>query len=72
MVIEKRKLNKVAGYRVMIGLNQTEVGNILGISKQAYSNKERGKNQFNDQEKVKLKELFQVYFPDISIDDLFF
>ncbi|RST91950.1 transcriptional regulator [Vagococcus bubulae] len=56
----------------MIGLNQTEMGEILGISKQGYSNKERGVNKFNDSEKKKFKEYISNFLPNISIDDIFF
>lgn len=68
----KKKLNKVAGYRVMTGLNQTEMGRVLGITKQSYSNKERGVNQFSDTEKKKFKEYIGEFFPGISIDEIFF
>lgn len=56
----------------MVGLNQTEMGEVLGITKQSYSNKERGVNQFNDSEKAKFKEYIKVFFPGISIDEIFF
>lgn len=72
MEINKKTLNKVAGYRAMLGLNQTELGQYLGISKQAYSNKETGKRNFNDIEKAKIKELIAEHIPDITIDDIFF
>ena len=65
-------INKMAGYRTMIGFNQTQMGEVLGISKQAYSNKERGVVKFNDKEKLLLKEFLRTYLPDISIDELFF
>lgn len=71
LVLDK-KINKVAGYRVMAGLNQTEMGKVLGITKQSYSNKERGVNQFNDSEKTKFKEFINDFFPGISIDEIFF
>lgn len=67
-----KKINKIAGYRVMIGFNQTQMGKVLGISKQAYSCKERGKNQFTDSEKVKLRNFLKDYFPNISVEELFF
>lgn len=63
---------KIRGYRNMLGLTQTELGKILGITKQAYSNKERGKSNFSDSEKLKIKEMLLPYFPDIKIDDIFF
>lgn len=72
MNFKDKKLNKVAGYRAMIGKTQEQIGEYLGISKQAYSNKERGKTNFNDKEKIKLKTLFSEYIPGISIEEIFF
>ena len=68
----KKQLNKVAGYRVMLGLNQTELGKYLGITKQAYSNKETGRNSFSDKEKIMIKDLVSKHIPDITIDNIFF
>lgn len=67
-----KELNKIAGYRNMLQMNQTKMGELLGISKQAYSKKERGIVKFNDKEKLIIKNLILPYFPDISIDELFF
>lgn len=64
--------NKVAGYRNMMGMSQTDMGEYLGISKQAYWCKEKGKVKFNDTEKLKIKELLQGHLPDITIDQIFF
>lgn len=36
-------MNKIKGYRNMLGLTQEELGKKLGISKQSYYNKETGK-----------------------------
>lgn len=65
-------LNKVARYRKYLGLTQKDLARIFGISSQAYSRKERGKTAFNDKEKVILKNLFIEFFPNITIDDIFF
>ncbi|NYS48533.1 transcriptional regulator [Streptococcus danieliae] len=65
-------MSKLRGYRVMLGHTQTDMGKILGITKQAYSNKETGKNQFNDREKVKIRDMVRKIEPTITIDDLFF
>lgn len=65
--------NKVAGYRTMLGLNQTQLGEHLGITKQAVSNKERGVSAFNDREKVAIKILINDSIdPNAKIDDIFF
>ena len=66
------KLNKVAGYRAMLGLSQHEMGKILGMSKQQFSTKERGIYPFSDKEKETMKNYLIRYFPNITIDDIFF
>lgn len=65
-------VNKIKGYRNMLGLSQGQLGKQLGISKQAYYNKESGKNSFSDSEKLKFKALLLPLFPDITIEDIFF
>ena len=51
---------KVKEYRVMKGYTQTEIANLLGIKQNTYSDKERGKTQFNVKEIRIIKELFEV------------
>lgn len=63
---------KIAGYRTMLGMNQTEMAKVFGISKQAYRMKEIGKTPFNDIEKMMFKELLLPIFPNITIDEIFF
>lgn len=65
-------LNRVAGYRVALRLKQSDVAKKLNISRQAYSEKERGNIPFKDSEKVFLKELFKEVDKNITIDTLFF
>lgn len=69
---EIKKINKVAGYRNMLGMTQKDVAEYLGITVQSYSNKETGKNSFNDTEKMKIKKLFNIIDISLSIDDIFF
>lgn len=66
------KINKIAGYRAMLEMNQKDVAEYLNISPQSYSNKERGTRSFSDEEKVMLKELFKKANPVLTIDDIFF
>lgn len=68
----KKELNKVAGYRAMLSLNQYEVAEKLGITPQSYSKKERGVTSFTDEEKQKIKDMCLPHFPDITIDEIFF
>lgn len=66
------KLNKVSGYRNMMMLTQKEVADYLEITPQSYSNKERGYRPFSDEEKLKIRKLFQRIDPEITIDSIFF
>lgn len=63
---------KVKGYRNMLNLSQKEVGDILGLSKQSFSLKERGKVKFTIDEMKTLKNLFSSINPHITIEDIFF
>lgn len=65
-------MNKVAGYRVMAGFKQKEMAEVLSISRQAYSEKERGNIPFKDSEKIILKNIFKGINKDITIDEIFF
>lgn len=67
----KRK-NIIVGYRQMLGYNQKEFAELLGISKNSYYLKENGKVSFNDKEKMIFKNKVSNIFPEITIDDIFF
>ncbi len=57
------KLNKIRGYRVMIGLSQVYMANLLNISQYSYNRKELGITPFKDNEKIKeiyLRNIFLV------------
>ncbi|MCO4598041.1 putative transcriptional regulator [Streptococcus infantarius subsp. infantarius] len=64
--------NKIKGYRTMLGFTQTEMGKVLGISKQSYYNKENGKVAFSDSEKIAFKKCLEPYFSNIKLEDIFF
>ncbi|MFK4284172.1 helix-turn-helix transcriptional regulator [Staphylococcus hominis] len=65
-------INKIVGYRKMIGMSQKEMAEKFNISIQSYSKKENGSVPFKDTEKVIFKNLLLPYFPKITIDDIFF
>ena len=65
-------INRVAGYRAMLNMTQEDMGKIIGIKKQQYSLKERKKYPFSDKEKQLIKNYLMEYFPNITIDDIFF
>lgn len=56
---------KVKEYRVMMGYTQTEIANLLGIKQNTYSDKERGKVQFNIKEIKLIKELLNVTYDEL-------
>ena len=63
---------KVKGYRVMLGKTQQDMANLFGITKQAYSAKERGVSRFSDNEKIAIKNMLLPLFPEITIDQIFY
>jgi DNA-binding XRE family transcriptional regulator len=70
--VVKLPKTKVKGYRVMLGKSQDEMAKLFGITKQAYSAKERGVNRFTDKEMITIKEMLKPIFPEITIDEIFF
>lgn len=64
--------NKVKGYRNMLNLTQKETAIKLGISYVSYCNKENGKRDFKDVEKMKFKEMLEPHFPNITLEEIFF
>lgn len=65
-------LNKIAGYRKMLGLTQSDMAKEFKISIQAYRQKENGNTPFSDKEKVDFKAMLLGIFPNITIDEIFF
>lgn len=65
-------MDKLRGYRVMLGLTQQKLADKLGITLQSYNNKETGKTPFNDREKLAIKSIIAEIRPDITIDELFY
>ncbi len=63
---------KIVGYRKMCGLSQKRMSQELGISVQAYRNKETGKTQFTSGEMQKFKSLVENILPDITLEAIFF
>ena len=45
-------MNKIAGYRKMLGMTQQDMAKRMQISRQTYSLKENGKISFSDDEKI--------------------
>ena len=55
--------------RTQYGLNQTEMGQLLGINKNTYNFKENGKNDFTLPEVIKIIQLFERSFDEIFFND---
>lgn len=66
------KVNKIAGYRTMVGLFQKDIAKALGVSLQAYNAKENKKTAFKDSEKVIFTQLVNAKLPKITLSDIFF
>lgn len=67
--------NRIKSYRALTGMNQAEMARALGISKQAYFNKENTNTQFTDVEKVKFTELVNEQLDEskrVTLLDIFF
>lgn len=62
----------VARYRKISGYTQAELAERLNISRQAFSEKERGKIPFKEIEMRELKLLFEKNSPSVTIDEIFF
>lgn len=65
-------INRVKGYRNMMGLTQKMLANKLNISPQALSAKENGRRNFNDTEKMYLLNFFKEIDSDLTMEKLFF
>ncbi|QHW38239.1 hypothetical protein GZH82_13400 [Staphylococcus ursi] len=66
-------MNKIAGYRKMLGMSQEKMAKEFGISAQAFRMKEKGKVNFNKSEMLKFRNLLREnLFPSITIDEIFF
>lgn len=56
----------------MLGLTQKDLAELLDLSSQSVSNKERGFTSFTDEEKLVFRELVKDLIPDITIDEIFY
>lgn len=63
---------RVPNYRRFLGKTQSDIAGLLGISTQAYWNKENERTPFTDVEKRVIKELFEPHFPEVTYEELFF
>lgn len=65
-------MNKVLGYRKMLGKTQKQMAMEFNISEQSYRNKEKGKVEFKKDEMIKFKSLLVGKgLNNITLDDIF-
>lgn len=65
-------ISKVRAFRNALGKTQKEMSELLNIHYGVYGRKERMLVSFTDKEKVILLNYFKKYFPNETIDSLFF
>lgn len=65
-------MNKIKGYRNMIGFSQKEMGKVLGIAEATYRNKENGKSSFKESEIELFYQTLLAKGVDIKVSDIFF
>ena len=65
-------MNRVKGYRNMVGMTQKEMSKNLGISEGTYRQKEKGKSSFKDLEIKLFTDTVKKFYPDIKEKDIFF
>ena len=59
-------------YRLFMLLTQNDMARKLNISRQSYSNKERGITPFSDKEKLEIRDLIRLVDNSATIDNIFF
>ena len=66
-------MNKIVGYRKMLGKSQKAMAKEFDISVQAYRMKEIGQVNFNQKERLHFRNMLrQELFPKITVDEIFF
>jgi putative transcriptional regulator len=65
-----QEVNKIKGYRVMVGLTQTEIAKKLNMSERTYATKEQNPNKFTINELNQLEVIFNESGLKISKADL--
>lgn len=64
-------MNKVKGFRVMVGMTQEEMANAIGVSVRTYTNKETGKSEFTISEFKLIKDTLNNKGLNVSLEELF-
>ena len=64
-------MNKVKGYRTMLGLTQEEMAKKLGISVVAYRLKENEEREFTRKEMIMFVDVIKSYDSSVTLDSIF-
>lgn len=59
-------------YRMFLLMTQGDMAKKLKISRQSYSNKERGVTPFTDKEKLEIRNIIRTVDQSATIDNIFF
>ena len=59
------------GYRKMLGINQSELANKIGMTSSNYSKRESGSREFRASEMFKIMEVINLKFPLMTMEDIF-
>ena len=65
-------MNKILGYRKMIGMSQLKMAEELGISENQYRAKEKGRYDFTKKEIEDFTKTIQKFDSKITVLDIFF
>lgn len=65
-------MNKIAGFRRMLGLSQEEMAERIGLSLTGYRLKENEINEFKKTEMFKIYRMIKDVMPDVTLEDIFF
>ena len=65
-----QEINKIKGYRVMIGLTQKEMAELLNINERTYLYKETDNSKFTVEELNKLQAIFTAHGLKLNTSDL--
>ena len=60
---------KVKEYRIIKGFTQNELSELIGITQQTYSKKERGERSFTLDEVKKLKQILNISYEELFGED---
>ena len=60
---------KVKQYRIIKGFTQNELSELIGITQQTYSKKERGERSFTLDEVKKLKKILNISYEELFGED---